>query len=276
MTTETEAPVNVEADAPASTEDRRIWLDPDDLHGSFARALTERPELRQAASTVIGTRVKRQADARIKELEAQIEALSIGQQRSRFESMDEDELAAALRDPNVAAAYAEAKTKKAPDPDQIKQVNAVELAVEEALDDLRDIGAPPERIETWKAYLRDQNAPFDRSSPAAFIRSVQRAIDMEVHTPADQRFEKYGYGKAPAPKEEDEGKQPETPAVAANPRLARGAPDTSRPDGGGKRPRFSTFVEASVALQEDLREGRKTQQQVTAELRHARQNLPYS
>lgn len=259
MTTDTETPVNVadldgeESNAPAS-EDRRIYIDPDNLHAEVARLYQEHPDFRQAASTVIGTRAKREADARIRELEARLEEMSLSQKRRQFESMDEDELATAIRqNPTVAAEYAEVMQKRAPDASQIRSTNAVNLAVEEALDDLRAIGAPESRIDQWKAYLRDQNTPIDRSSPAAFIRAVQKAVDLEVHTPAEQRYEKYGYGKQP---------------VAANPRLARGAPVRSQPDGGGKRQRFSTQVEASQLLLE----GKIT----LAEMRWAKQNLPYS
>lgn len=275
MTTDTETPVNVadldgeESNAPAS-EDRRIYIDPDNLHAEVARLYQEHPDFRQAASTVIGTRAKREADARIRELEARLEEMSLSQKRRQFESMDEDELATAIRqNPTVAAEYAEVMQKRAPDASQIRSTNAVNLAVEEALDDLRAIGAPESRIDQWKAYLRDQNTPIDRSSPAAFIRAVQKAVDLEVHTPAEQRYEKYGYGKPPAPKAEAEEEQASEPQpVAANPRLARGAPVRSQPDGGGKRQRFSTQVEASQLLLE----GKIT----LAEMRWAKQNLPYS
>lgn len=277
MTTDTETPVNAdpldgeESPAPAS-EDRRIYIDPDNLHAEVARLYQEHPDFRQAASTVIGTRAKREADARIRELEARLEEMNLSQKRRQFESMDEDEFAAAIRNPTVAAEYAAVMEKKAPDTSQIRSTNAVNLAVEEALDDLRAIGAPESRIDQWKTYLRDQNTPIDRSSPAAFIRAVQKAVDLEVHTPAEQRFEKYGYGKPPAPKAEteDEEQASETQPVAANPRLARGAPVRSQPDGGGKRRRYSTYAEAAA-----IRQSEGAAAMPTSELAWARANLPF-
>lgn len=270
MTTESESPVNVEEhDAPAS-EDRRIFIDPDNLHGEIARLYSESPDFRQAASTVIGTRAKREAEARIRELEAQLEGMNLREKRKQFESMDEDELAAAIRNPTVLAEYAEVMEKRAPNPEAIRSTNAVNLAVEEALDDLRAIGAPDSRIDQWKAYLRDPNTPIDRSNPAAFVRAVQKAVDTEVHMSPAERFQQYGYGKPPAsaPEEDDDEQASEAPPVAANPRLARRGPDTSRSDGGGKRPRFSTQVEASQLLVE----GKIT----LAEMRWAKQNLPFN
>jgi hypothetical protein len=267
VTTESESPVSEqESEAAPASKDRYIRIDPDNLYGDFARALQERPDFAQAARTVIGTRAQREAAARIKELEAELENLTVGQQRQRFQSMDEDERAQALQNPNVAAEYARVMQRQAPDPVALKQSNAVNNAVESALDSLRDIGAPPERIKVWEAYLRDPAAPFDRTSATAFVQSVQRAVDMEVHTPAAERHAKYGYGKAPAPAVE----QPESAVIAANPRLARGAPDVSRPDGGGRGRRYHTFTEAS-----QIRQNEGPEAMPTRELAWAKRNLPY-
>ena len=263
MTTESESPVSEESDAPVS-EDRRIYMDPDNLHHEVARLLQERPDFRQAATTVIGTRAKREADARIRELEAQLESMTLSQKRQRFQSMDADERAEALADPDVAADYADTMRKQPPNPQFIREQNAITNAVEAALDDLREAGAPDSRIEEYRAWARsDKN--IDRSSAAAFIRQVQKTVDYEVRMDPSDRYSQFKWGKAPAASSEDEA-QPE-PAVTANPRLARGAPDTSRPDGGGKRARFRTQQEASALLMNH---------EITLdEMRWAKKNLPY-
>lgn len=230
-----------EAEAPAQVnEEDYIRLSRKDLHRDLARYVDEDAEFGQAARTIVGSRVKRPVEAENAELRARVAQTDHAQTEAHYQHLRETgQLEETLRDPAEAERYSQHQRRTPPNPGQARLQAELDGSFEDALDDLRDAGAPKARLDAYQAaykagYFFTENG--QRVSPIRAIRKVSEAVRAELKNPAQ-----FGWG-APAPEKE---KPKGNPALATR---VDGSPAGGSPGGTNAIPRTKT--ESRLALYE--------------------------
>lgn len=220
----TPAPEGEEQPTPQDNDDESqyIRIPRSELYPVLGKLVDEDPEFGQAARTVLGSRQRREYEAKISSLERERDQLVYQRRQQTYAEVEKDPEALAQKlatDADFRKGYTQYKDAKPPvDPSEADI--AYRNAVEDELDRLNMVGLG-ERAQAVVAAI--QGGYFNKDSSGRQLSAPQQLLALRATVDAE-------LAKARQPKDE-----PPPEPVQANPRL-RNSADTSRPGakGGGK------------------------------------------